>query len=116
MNKIIDSIDQIESMLKDSEISGYPINLFPYGEPQLGKRDLYPSINSSETIKDSTDKKIKDGRKFLHNILTILSLADGKHSLLDIASKLDSNIDELKPVIETLENKGLIAYNREFKK
>jgi len=132
MDKITQSINQIELMLKESETikippklekdfvkkidpSSYPINLFPYGEPQLGKRNLYPNVNSSETKNNSTDE-FTDARISLNTMLTILNLSDGEHSLLEIASVLKCDLHDLEPIIEILKNEGLIAFNIEFGK
>ena len=38
------AVDQLESLLKIHENSGYFVRTNPYGEPQLGRRDLYPKM------------------------------------------------------------------------
>ena len=74
INSVLDSVEKIhlflqiyelESCLLQSSIKG--------GEPMLGKRDLYPSVNSSLTRKMSGDKKF-DGREQLNLILNVISL------------------------------------------
>jgi len=50
-------------------------NLNPYGEPQLGKRNLYRSTGGN-----AIDKEINAR-------LWVLNLSDGEHSLLDIAER-----------------------------
>ena len=55
MDKIIESVDQVEALLKLAEYSGNPVNQSPYGEPQLGKRGLYPNLSSLNTSEHSAD-------------------------------------------------------------
>jgi aminopeptidase-like protein len=104
---IVDSIDQIEGLLSDLEIAGYFRNLSPYGEPQLGRRDLYPTVNAASTRVYSNDSLI-DARTFLNHILTILNYADGTRSMLDIARQNGLHLTDCRPVIERLESVGLL--------
>ncbi|GGP38967.1 aminopeptidase [Shewanella algicola] len=112
INQLIKSVDQIESMLKIAEVCGKPVNQSPFGEPQLGKRGLYPTMNKPGNWQLSNDNTI-DNRKFLNIILTTLSMADGQHSSIDIAKKCHCSIHELADVIMILEEKGLIKFNQE---
>ena len=50
-------------------------NLSPYGEPQLGKRGLYPSGGGGSISQE------------VHARLWVLNLSDGQNSLLDIAER-----------------------------
>lgn len=109
IDSVKESIETIEQILKYMEICGYPINTQPFGEPQLGKRGLYPNMNSAQTRENSEDNYI-DGRTQLNRILTILNMADGKNTLMDIANKLGVNVLDLKEIIEKLEKKGLVRY------
>ncbi|EGG0462736.1 DUF4910 domain-containing protein [Campylobacter lari] len=65
-------------------------------EPNLGKRDLYHTINTS-----STNSCIPISCNFL-------AYCDGKNDILDIASKLNIQAYELKDLIEKLKFHGLI--------
>ena len=107
---MIESIDVIEQILKYSEVCGNPVNQSPFGEVQLGKRGLYPNINSSETGSSSSDV-INDGRVSLNRRLIMLNMSDGKNSLIDIARECKCSVDELIPTLEFLESKELIKYN-----
>ncbi len=51
-------------------------NTIKYCEPQLGKRDLYPSLGAS-----------KDTNKYVNAIMWLLNLADGNNDLLSIAER-----------------------------
>ena len=110
VDKLIESAETIEHILQYLEICGTPINLAPFCEPQLGKRDLYPNMNSNTTRRNSADDRV-DGRLQLERLLTILNLADGEHTLMDIATKAQCSMDDLRSTIEKLETKGLIGYN-----
>ncbi len=112
MDSIIESVDTIEEMLKYVEICGCPINLFPYGEPHLGSRELYPNVNSNQTRKNSTDKLI-DKRTQLDYILHLLNLSDGMHNLIEISNIIGCSVDDLKPIINILENKNMITFNKD---
>lgn len=52
------------------------LNLSPYGEPQLGKRGLYDSLGGRS-----------DAKQAQLAMLWVLNLADGGHSLLDVAER-----------------------------
>lgn len=110
---LIESVDSIERLLQYGEVCGNPVNLAPFGEPQLGKRNLYPNMNAGSTRTHSGDD-VMDGRAQLNCIMTTLNLADGQHSLFDIAQACGCAIDRLIPIINRLEDEGLIAYGREM--
>lgn len=107
INSVIDSIDKIYFFIKTYEL--YKSNLFSNikgGEPMLGKRGMYPTINSSLSRKMSSDKKF-DSRKQLDLMLHIISLVDGKHSLNQIVEKINKPYTKIVPIIEELIEKGL---------
>jgi aminopeptidase-like protein len=74
------------------------VNLFPKGEPQLGKRGLYSGFGSG-----------KDARTRDMAILWILNLSDGSHSLLDIAERADLPFDLIATTAAALESHGLLS-------
>lgn len=116
ITSLVASTETIERFLQYAEITGCPINLFPFGEPQLGKRGLYPSINSNETrSKWSSDSEV-DGRTQLKRMLKLLNLADGQNDFFQIAGECDCSVDELRPILEKLEANGLIEYGKELPK
>ena len=114
IDNLIESIDVIEQILKYTEVCGNPVNQSPFGEVQLGKRGLYPNINSSQTGSSSSDV-INDGRVSLNRRLTMLNMSDGKNSLIDIARECKCSVDDLLPTLEFLESKNLIKYNTKIK-
>lgn len=66
------------------------------GEPQLGKRGLYPTISQ----KGSYDKIVA--------MTNFIAYADGKEDLLDISNRIGVSVRELKGVIKKLLNNALI--------
>ena len=95
IDSLILSINRLENLLLDFELE-YPFERYePRGEPQLGKRNLYPNINSQQTWEASADN-IFDGKDLRKSIMWILSYADGSHSLQDIHSLSGCNMRSLK--------------------
>jgi aminopeptidase-like protein len=76
-------------------------NIYPrimvLGEPQLGRRGLYPTLS---TKKINTDIRL---------MMDLISWSDGKRSLLEIAEKLDVPIWMLYPIIDKLIEHNLIS-------
>ena len=73
-----------------------------YGEPQLGKRGLYPLISkkgSSDSVKTR---------------LNIISYCDGEHTLLDIAKKCNVSFKNLIEEIELLHKQHVISKKELF--
>ena len=60
------------------------------GEPQLGKRGLYPTLST----KESSDQ--------VRAMMDMLSYCDGQHSLLDIADKIGVPVWTLADVLAPL--------------
>ena len=73
-------------------------SLNPKCEPQLGKRGLYQAIGSD---KDVARKQMA--------MLWALNLADGTHSVLDIAERAGIPFEIMSDTCETLERSGLLA-------
>jgi len=69
------------------------------GEPQLSRRNLYPTIGASRYGDTATLPK---------TILNILTYCDGAHDLISIADRIDMPIWEVLEVIDLLKNEGLV--------
>jgi len=109
IKQIYNSIDSLEVILKIND-KLLPIKRFiPFGELQLGKRNLYPNINSPNTRKFSNDK-INDGRENLNTLLEILSYADGKLDILDIAIKRNIKLDTAIKILDLSVEKKLVKF------
>jgi len=68
------------------------------GEPQLGKRGLYPSISKRGS---TINTKV---------MMDLLTYADGKKDLLEIADLIDVPINQLREITERLVDYELISY------
>jgi aminopeptidase-like protein len=73
-------------------------NKIRFGEPQLGKRGLYPNA-----VMPNTDK-----REIVHNMMHFLNWAEGELDLLDIAEKRGTSIFHLAPLAIMCEQKGVV--------
>ena len=73
------------------------VNLSPYGEPQLGKRGLYPTTGGSA----ATDAVMA--------MLWTLAYADGVCSLLQIAELADLDFARVRAAADDLVGAGLLA-------
>lgn len=94
MEKTVNTYFDIIMLIEKNE---YYINQKPYGEPQLGKLGLYPSLGSAS--KNNT---------YLDNLMWVLNLTDGEHDLIDIAEKGGIALAELYDIIEKLKEKELV--------
>jgi aminopeptidase-like protein len=74
-----------------------PRSANPKCEPQLGRRGLYASVGGH-----------RDGPKQTMALLWIMNMADGAHSLLDIAERADLPFDVVANAAQSLREKGLL--------
>ena len=68
-------------------------------EPQLGKRDLYPNIS-----------KVHNGEHPSKLRMDVLAYCDSKHTIFDIALKLNVNIEKILDEIKILQKNNLIKF------
>jgi aminopeptidase-like protein len=66
----------------------YKVNC--YGEPQLGKRGLYPTLST------------KESGDIVRNMMNLIAYADGLNDLIDISNIIGVPADVLYPIIEKL--------------
>jgi aminopeptidase-like protein len=74
------------------------VSLNPKCEPQLGKRGLYRPIGGTPPP-DGVDGMV---------LLWMLNLADGKHSLLDIAERAGCSFAQVSNATQLLVERGLL--------
>ena len=72
-------------------------NLYPYCEPQLGRRNLYRSTGGDRIGVD------------LNALLWVLNLSDGESSVLDIAERSGVPFSFIHEAAELLCKRGLLA-------
>lgn len=72
------------------------INMMPYGEPQLGKRGLYPTFTQTGNA------------DHVRAMMWILNLADGEHDLIAISERSKYPIKKLLPIVDKLIENGIL--------
>jgi aminopeptidase-like protein len=72
-------------------------NLSPKGEPQLGRRGLYPKIGGERAIAEHQMA-----------MLWVLNQADGRHSLLETAERAELPFEVIRHAADELERVGLL--------
>lgn len=93
---LFDSLEMHKAIINVIEHDCIPVSLV-LGEPQLGPRGLYPMTS----VKGST-ASVKD-------MLNLISYADGKHTLLEIAELCDRPFDIFLPIINQLKQHKLLS-------
>ena len=73
------------------------LNLAPKGEPQLGKRGLYPKVGGPAAEEEQLA------------MLWVLNQSDGQRSLLDIAERSGVSFSDLRAAVARLQAAGLIT-------
>ncbi|MEO8393010.1 MAG: DUF4910 domain-containing protein [Chloroflexota bacterium] len=73
------------------------LNLFPKGEPQLGKRGIYKAISGQQSVE--FDQMA---------LFWVLNFSDGLHSLLDIAERSKIKFAQIERAASLLKEHGLI--------
>lgn len=96
-DRMVEALDAVLAVLDVLEHNRVHRNLVPYGEPQLGKRGLYPTTGG----RSASDAVMA--------MLWMLAYTDGEHSVLDIARVSGVAFGALAAAATTLEQAGLIA-------
>ena len=94
MTEAVTAVLEIVDILENDS---RPRNLSPMGEPQLGRRGLYPRIGGR-----SADEEVMA-------MLWVLSLADGAHSMLDIARRAGVPFALVRRAADKLGRAGLLT-------
>lgn len=95
--KLARSFDVCAAILDVLENNRCYLNLSPFGEPQLGRRNLYRSTGG-DTISAEINAR-----------LWALNLSDGEHSLLDIAEHSGMAFSLIREAAELLRREGLLS-------
>ena len=107
LDSFIATIASLEKILEMHELVS-PLERFePFCEIQLGKRGLYPSINSPLNWSSSSDS-IADDREQLRAIMYILSYADGNHDVVDIAELTDIKLSHICKYVSLLKREKIL--------
>ena len=94
LQEALDAIVEIVEVLEGDETYR---NLSPYGEPQLGKRALYPTTGG----RAATDEVMA--------MLWTLALTDGATSLLEVARRSGLRFADVRRAADQLERTGLLG-------
>ena len=110
LNKVKESVEFLSKIILLNEKCVPLIRREPFCELQLGKRGLYPNMNTPDTVKDRyvNMKKNKKSQLSLKIMTYILSYADGKHDIIDIANMLNINIEEVVKIYDMLVKKNIL--------
>jgi aminopeptidase-like protein len=90
------SIDVYYRVMQALDVNLTYLNLMPWGEPQLGKRGLYPTLGVID----------RSGRTSA--LRWLLNFADGDHDLLSIAERSGQSMGNLHAAVQTCLQSGLI--------
>ena len=84
------------------------VSLAPPGEPQLGRRGLYPGAGGSATPKHGRAVQNQTTAEQVGAMLSVLFWADGKTSLMSIANRNEFSFASLAHAADLLESAELI--------
>ncbi|MDQ7822519.1 MAG: DUF4910 domain-containing protein [Candidatus Eremiobacteraeota bacterium] len=96
-DSMIESISVYYDIVRALESNRTWVNKVRYGEPQLGRRGLYPSLGNDKAC---------EGK--VRAMMWLLNLADGENDLFAIAEKSGESIKLLQELCEELYHKGLL--------
>ena len=106
--------DLIRLAIQGLERNCYPITKI-YGEPFMSKRDFFPDIKylfHKDKVSAKAGRRnytnIKNKNEYYHLSMNVISLSDGKNSLLDIANFCKVPIWHLYPIIDVLKKNKII--------
>lgn len=94
-----ESVDVYERILRTLDANVMLVNTSPYGEPQLGRRGLYPSLGGSKTADEQAEA-----------MLWILNQSDGEHDLLDIAARSGVPMERIVTAADALIQARLLRW------
>jgi aminopeptidase-like protein len=97
-DRLADSLAKCIAVVELLEADRVYVNLHPFGEPQLGRRGLYRAIGG-EAERTELERAV----------LWTLNLADGRHSLLQIAERAGMPFHHFARAAELLLTQELIA-------
>lgn len=94
-NGLMGGYTALRKAIETIECNGIP-RVTVLGEPQLGRRGLYP------TLSNLSGKSSRDSLKPVRTMMNLIAYCDGSHSLLDIAEIIGVPVWELEPICQKL--------------
>jgi aminopeptidase-like protein len=98
---LLESLEQYLNVIELVEGNTLYVSKNPKCEPQLGKRGLYKAIGGDDG---------QGGQQLA--MLWVLNLADGRHTLLDMAERTGIDFRLLKRIADTLCESGLLEVQK----
>lgn len=95
---LLDTLDKCLQVTEVLEGNETVVNLFPKGEPQLGRRGLYKALGGAA-----------HPGALQMAMLWVLNLGDGRHDLLDIAERAKLPFAQVRQASELLREHGLLT-------
>jgi aminopeptidase-like protein len=95
--KLLETVDVYFKIVETLEANPCFVTTNPQGEPQLGKRGLYPTLGGQKEIEHE-----------VRAIMWALSFSDGRHGLLQIADRAGLSPQQIQSAAEKLVNAGLL--------
>jgi len=105
VSQLMKAIDEVEKLLLAADSCVCFENLAPYGEPHLGPRGLYPTLNFVGGTKEEAERRAFEE---LCQIKWLTTLSDGDHDLIDIAERNNANVLNMLDVVAKLEDLELL--------
>jgi aminopeptidase-like protein len=94
---LLDTIDTYYEVMMALELNDTYYCEVQFGEPQMGKRGLYPSANAPNI-----------DRHYVHRMMHFLTYCDGTMDVLEIANLRNESIALYAPIIQACKDAGLI--------
>ncbi|MEO8664941.1 MAG: DUF4910 domain-containing protein [Ignavibacteria bacterium] len=91
------SVETYLKIFKVIEENETYINTMPHCEPQLGKRDLYPTLGSQ-----------KNTSELVNAMMWVLNFSDGSNDLISISEKSKIDFEVVKEASDKLVEKGIL--------
>ncbi len=101
LGQSLDRVSRIVDGLEQAAAETY-VRTNPHGEPMLSKYDLYHRQNLRRNTDADTERSQRG------QMMWLLNLADGDHSLTDIAERSGGDVETLRTIARTLMQAGLI--------
>lgn len=101
---LVDSFEFLHELIEELDSARHPLNLCPFGEPQLGRRGLYSAVGGDSHAKE---------RQMA--ILWVLNLADGSTTVSQIAARSGLPEARIAEAIEALERAQVLAWAEEVR-
>ena len=95
-----DKIAELEEKINEVIEKNVLLKTTVLGEPQLGKRGLYPTLSSKNMSQSVT------------TMMNLISYCDGNTSLLEIADLINEPFWELVPLVKKLADNTLVSVKK----